>query len=350
MKLKNLDLTVEEKKLSSLNKFLFQEDFQKRLDEIRKIKITITDLPKIAEIDIVNNENRNGILKKLEQKEKFTLNPKRGNEFAKSVVMSGYDESKLEFVTLEGLASFISHSLVTYAGENLLPVTYLSFYFYSRSENLLSNSEFFKPTSEPDVEEKRDYAKDRNNLITQYAVPESLICIDGPLIGGNLSSSTIELVKKLESKNVVPIFIVKNSDSNLVTDNIPGLKHNFNSDLHWAYNLLKPGERTNMYLYEDAYNPLNSKAFFYLKPFSGLSPQRIEFHKNTFDLHSDILLDIFDTIYYLFLAHGDPHNPQVRPIAVAEKYAREVLRLINPYSFMKSSGIIPTVNQTRFGA
>ena len=350
MKLKNLDLKVEEDKLTSLNKLLFQEDFKKRLDEIRKIKITLTEQPILEGIDFASKDNFNGILKKLEEKDKFTLDPKQGNEWAKSIVLSGYDESKLEFVTLEGLASFISHSLVTYAGEDLLPVTYLSFYFYSRSENLLINSKFFRPTSEPDVEEKRDYAKDRNNLIAQYAISESLVCIDGPLIGGNLSSSTIELVRKLESKNVVPIFIVKNSDSNLVTDNISGLKHNFNSDLHWAYNLLNPGERTCMYLYEDAYNPINSKAFFYLKPFSGLSPQRIEFHNSTLNLHSDILPVIFDAIYYLFLAHGDPRNPQVRPIAVAEKYAREVLRLINPYSFMKSTGIIPTVNQTRFGA
>jgi len=54
-------------------------------------------------------------------------------------------------------------------------------------------------------------------------------------------------------------------------------------------------------------------------------------------------------IYYLFLLHGDYKNPQIRPVAVAEKYAREVLGLINPYAFMKSTGITPTINQTRFG-
>lgn len=348
MKPVNLELTIEEKKLSFLNKFLFQEDFQKRLDEIRKIKITLTAPPKIEEIDIVVDEGQ-GVLQKLEQNTKYFLDAKQGNEFAKNIIISGYDESKLEFITLEGLASFISHSLVTYKSENILPVTYLSFYFYSRSEKLLIDSKYFHTTNEPDVEQKRDYAKDRNNLISNYAIPDSVMFIDGPLIGGNLSSYTIDLVNKLESSDVVPIFIVKNSDSNLVTENVPDLKHAYNSDLHWAYGLLKPGERTPLFKYVDAYNSNNAKAFFYIKPFTGLSPQRIEFHMSTLEKHKELLPRIFDLVYYLFLAHGDPKNPQMRPIAVAEKYAREVLKLINPYSFMKFSGIIPTVNQTRFG-
>ena len=45
----------------------------------------------------------------------------------------------------------------------------------------------------------------------------------------------------LLKKNVIPIFVVKNSNSNMVTENIPELKGKFNSDMHWAYTFQKAG-------------------------------------------------------------------------------------------------------------
>jgi hypothetical protein len=48
------------------------------------------------------------------------------------------------------------------------------------------------------------------------------------------------------------------------------------------------------------------------------------------------------------LAQGDLKNPQIRSIAIAEKYARATLRLLNLPQMMKELGITPTMNQERF--
>jgi hypothetical protein len=47
--------------------------------------------------------------------------------------------------------------------------------------------------------------------------------------------------------------------------------------------------------------------------------------------------------------NGDVKNPQIRPIYVSEKYARSVLKMIDTYNLIKTSGLIPTMNQLRFG-
>ena len=59
--------------------------------------------------------------------------------------------------------------------------------------------------------------------------------------------------------------------------------------------------------------------------------------------------EIMDLIYYLLLVQGDLRNPQVRPIAIAEKYARETIHLVDINKLTRDSGLIPTMNQERFG-
>jgi hypothetical protein len=90
-----------------------------------------------------------------------------------------------------------------------------------------------------------------------------------------------------------------------------------------------------------------SKIFCYLKGFN-LSPQRIEFDVTTCRKYSGSIDDFFNLTYYLLLAQGDLKNPQVRSIAVAEKYARATLRLVNFEQMMKDLGITPTMNEERF--
>ena len=101
-------------------------------------------------------------------------------------------------------------------------------------------------------------------------------------------------------------------------------------------------------MYKDEHNPKNVKIFCYLKAFN-LSPQRIEFHADTYLRYKSKINEIMDLIFYLLLVHGDRKNPQVRPIAVAEQYARETLHITNSYEIIKTSGLIPTMNQERFG-
>ena len=158
----------------------------------------------------------------------------------------------------------------------------------------------------------------------------------------------IHAINKFLSKDIMPIFFVKNSSSNLVTDNISGLCGKYNSDMHWAYKFLKKGQRTNFFKYVDKHNPDNAKIFCYLKAFN-LSPQRVEFHINTFLKYQDEMDAIMDLVYYLLLVQGDLKNPQIRPIAIAEKFARETLHLIDINKLTYGSGLIPTMNQDRFG-
>jgi hypothetical protein len=72
-------------------------------------------------------------------------------------------------------------------------------------------------------------------------------------------------------------------------------------------------------------------------------------HIDTYIKYEKIIPKIMDMVYYLMLVQGDLNNPQARPIAVAEKYARATLSLIDINKIMKEVGISPTMNQTRFG-
>ena len=62
-----------------------------------------------------------------------------------------------------------------------------------------------------------------------------------------------------------------------------------------------------------------------------------------------MVLNCLDCIYFAILAQGDLKNPQVRPVAIAERYARETVKFLDANSIMKNSSLMPTMNQARFG-
>jgi len=118
--------------------------------------------------------------------------------------------------------------------------------------------------------------------------------------------------------------------------------------MHWSYLLLKKGERTGFIRYWDD-NSKNGKVFCYIKPLD-LSPQRVEFHIDTLEQYgADLLNNIINLVYYFILVQGDEKNPQVRPIAIAEKFARESIKMMNLTILMKRIGLVSTMNQERFG-
>lgn len=262
--------------------------------------------------------------------------------------IAAYDESIGKIASLEGIGYSTSHSLVLTSASNYIPVNYLTFYFYSRSKELVDKSKYIKYSVEPEIDSKKDYIRDRINFLEKTVPENSILFIDGPLIGGDVYTFMIGSIDSFHKKNIVPIFFVKNSSSNLVTDNTIELKDKFNSDLHWSYQILKSGERTNFFIYRDKVNPVNAKSFCYLKAFS-LSPQRVEMHLSTYLKYSNQIENIMDLVYYLLIVQGDLYNPQVRPIAIAEKFARETLKLVDIFSLMKMAGVTPTMNQIRFG-
>ncbi|MCJ8208069.1 DNA double-strand break repair nuclease NurA [Mucilaginibacter sp. RS28] len=334
---------------SSLNKLILHPSFLETIENIRKVNIRVTEPPKESSFDFSGATfPPNGKLRLVEQLGAYNLSAKKGLEVSKTHYFAGYDESKLKYVALEGSAFFTSHSLVVATKQEYLPVSYLSFYFYSRSKDITDISSVFRHSLDHVADANYDYVKDRSDFLNKWAVENTILFIDGPLIGGNMTQYTLNLVEDLHERNIIPIFFVKNSDSNLVTEAIPELQNRFNSDMHWTYNHLQKGQRTNFFLYEDEYNFNNAKVFCYLKAFD-LSPQRIEFHTKTYLQHQEKIGDLMDLIYYLLLVHGDKKNPQLRPIAIAEKFAREVLKVSDSFNLIKNSGLMPTMNQERFG-
>ncbi|MHB0922354.1 MAG: hypothetical protein ACYC3H_00105 [Bellilinea sp.] len=345
-----LELGIRPEQLQKLNGVVLQENFRNRIDEVSRVNVTLTQKPILDDIDIPDILSSNhDLIDVIEPINRIDLDPKIGDELSKKVAFCGYDESNYKFLTLEGVAHITTHSLVTYAQNDLYPINMLTFYFYTRSNTIINISKYIKYSQDPESDSNRDYAEDRSNFIETYALNNTILFIDGPIIGGNISSYTNALVDNLHKKNVIPIFFVKNSNSSLVVDNIQALKSDFNSDLHWSYQFLKQGQRSNLFVYTDKYNASNSKLFCYIKPFNSVTTQRIEFRPDTYKMYQDAFGGIFNLIYYLMMVHGDKSNPQIRPIAIAEKYARETMHLINSDTLLKSSGLIQTLDQTRFG-
>jgi len=344
------NLKVDEDKAKTLNRVIVQDAFHEKIEAIRKINLNFIQPPTILTQDYpISQTSSQALLSQLETPLVFDCDPKLGMDYSRRVLFGGYDESKAQFLALEGEAQLTTHVVTQIFEDEIIPCCKVSFYFYSQSELLIKQSQYVKYSKDIAKDSNLDYVIDRNELILESTLEDSILFIDGPLIGGNISSYNLDLVDKLHKKNILPIFIIKNSESNLVVDNLPELKGKFNSDLHWAYSLLKPGQRTAMFRYTDQINVKNTKIFCYIKPFNRVTTQRIEFSLPTHRLYTKELPDIFNLIYYLILDHGNETNPQLRPIVFSENYAREILKLINFERILMNSSLVPIMNETRFG-
>lgn len=334
---------------SNVGRLVFHPSFNDTIAELEKLEVRLPSIPSDLEMDFNMYEYpQNGeLVSTVEEIGKFRLDAQNGARHSSCVPICAYDESINKFQGLEGTAYFTSHSLIVHGQSDFIPVNLLTFYFYTRSKAILQESKHIRYSEDPDVDSKRDYIIDRRTLLVENIPEKAIAFIDGPLIGGQMTSYTIELNDLLLKKETMPIFFVKNSSSNLVTDNIDALRGKYNSDMHWAYGYLRNGERTNLFKYVDREHREFAKVFCYLKAFD-ISPHRIELDVKTFQKHSDNIDALFDLIYYLLLAQGDLKNPQIRSIAIAEKYARATLKLVNLSRMMRELGITPTMNQERF--
>jgi hypothetical protein len=178
---KLLDASINPEKLNKLNRFILQEGFNEKLTAMGRLNLSITQKPKQGDININEpympaNTNIN-VINKLES---IPLNPQKGEIFSKKVLFGGYDESKLQFITLEGIVNITSHSLVEVTSREYIPIGYISIYFYTRSKDITEKSEYVKYSLDPEADSNRDYAEDRNKLIQNNAVENSILFIDGP--------------------------------------------------------------------------------------------------------------------------------------------------------------------------
>lgn len=344
------NLNYKESKAKGINKIIFHPEFKDTMKELSNLKIKLPELGSDENWDfkLMLFPNSGNLVSSIDDIKPVKLNVENGYKWIKSEYpILAYDESIQNFLALEGSAYLFSHTLVIHAEEDYIPSIYVSFYFFTRAKSILDKSKYILESDNPSVDSKAIYARERTDFICNIVPENSIILIDGPLIGGQISSITIDMNRRLLEKNVIPIFIVKNSTSNLVTQYIESLKDLYNSDMHWCYNALKKGERTSYFSYIDKYNRENGKIFCYLKPFN-VSPQRIEVHIQTFNKYHKYMNGLMDMIYYLIIAQGDLKNPQVRSIAIAEKFARESLRLFNFQLLMRKIGLKPTINESRF--
>ncbi|MBU4311188.1 MAG: DNA double-strand break repair nuclease NurA [Candidatus Omnitrophica bacterium] len=334
--------------MTTLNRLILHPDFKFTIEELGKKNIFLPRTGLEQSLEFLSGSSGNEKVCNLEKIQGYRLDAARGCHVNNEFSISAYDESFMQYKALEGAAHFTSHSLVVHGEREYLPVNLVTFYFYTRSKSITGKSKYIKFVNDISLEAARDYVIDKRDFLLQYVPARSLLFIDGPLIAGDLYTYMVDAIKRFLEKEIIAVFVAKNSLSSLVTENISELRGQYNSDFHWLHATLKRGERSCFFKYEDQVNKKNAKAFCYIKAFD-FSPQRIEFHADTYAKYSDSIPAIIDLIYYLLLVQGSKTNPQMRPIAIAEKYARETLKFVNVHKYMKDSNIIPTMNQVRFG-
>lgn len=329
------------------NILILQKEYVEMINDMKKIKVT---LPTKEELNQYHNDSRffnlNGKLLVLDNSIKsYIVAPK--NDYLNNRKIFAYDESIVKYNCLEGIGYHTAHSLI-YLGENdYIPCGFLSFYFYTASKMISNQASFIKLSDDIEMESKRDYMKDKIGFLLENVPQNSLVLIDGPLIAGDVYTYMIKAIEDFLERNIIPVFFVKNSSSNMVVDNVDHVKQRFNSDMHWSFEFLKKGERSSFFKYTDLNNECNSKVFCYIKPYNK-SPQRIEFHPMIYNGFENEIDDIVSLIYYFLLANGE-NNVQTRPIAIAEKYAREFIKVLNIDEYFFNYGFVPTMNQERFG-
>jgi len=325
----------------------YHKDFESIFDDIRKVKIgkLITNEGSTLSIDDLFLTSDSKV--EYFDEELKSLDPKKGHSLINKYNIGGFDESYAEFSAIEGSIYNTAYSYVHLTDEDWRSYNWLSNHFISRSKLITEQSDKLQYHQDPNSFFKEIYAKERSSFLVDNIPEDTLLFFDGPLLGGQINHYTLDMIDKLQTKKIFPIFFVKNSYSNMVTEGIKELKGKFNSDIHWANESIKTCQCSQWFYYTDKINNRNQKLFCYLKSFNDVSSQRIELHPSTYHYLEGEIQNILDMIIYLMFENGDKKNPQVRPIAIAEKFARQTRKFTNVQKLIKDSGLIPTMNEER---
>ena len=335
-----------EEKNHNKKKLIIHPKFRKTLEEIKSVRILTPQGENVKDF-FSDYYVTSGKLKEIEEKN-VLLNSKNGAEFLNSNIrIAAYDESINKYTALEGTGMITSHTLTLLEDNEYIPLSMLTFYFYTRAKKQFENMENIRIITENEEDaSKVDYLMDRNQMLAENCPENTILFIDGSIFSGLSNAYNVKLNKKLLEKNIIPIYIVKNSFSNMVVQNSEYADH-YNSDLHWVYNNVKVGERTKFFKYDDLSNPEFSKIFCYFKPFK-FSPIRIEMHSETYSKYKESINEIMDLIYYQIITNGSERTPQCRIISISEEYSRETISMFKLEHIMKIVGATPTINQERF--
>jgi len=277
----------------------------------------------------------------------YLLNPKN-HSFLNEWNIYAYDESTQDYGALEGEIFFCSSSTIKLEERYSFNLLVLPYFLTSMTK--------FKDNENEDIRYTENISEERNLIMIHSKIdsilssiePHSIVLIDGPLIGGNASSYFEKMDEELRKRDCIPLYFVKNSDSRLVIDSKKSLCNEFNSDFHWSACTLKTGSRSPFFKYTDEHVSRHTKVFTYVKALYGF-PERVEMHTQTYYKYQPLIDEVMNLLSYLYIVQGDRLNPQERPIAVAEKYAREGIRVLNIPALLSRLGFKPTINQVRFG-
>lgn len=326
--------------------------FLRLVEEIKGAEIHLPSKPIIISGSIDPDQNNtNFVISLIEDNySKKQLNLNSGCEIAhrSDVLISAYDESIAYYSSLEGKVAYISHSMVTLYKDQYYPLNRLNLIFCTKSKLVQDKIPEAILASQWDIETtiNVEVAIQKKNFITANALNNSILLIDGPFLAGDGSFYFYDAIEEMQSKHIVPIFIVKNSSASILVDNLYDLRGLYNSDLHYANEILSEGSRTQFFKYTSEIGN-KSKIFCYLKHKENYSPIRIEIPTVIFENNREIIENVMDLIYYLIKVQGSSTNPQVRPIAIAEMYARETLGLIDINKDAIQMKLTATMNEQR---
>jgi len=326
-------------------RIIFSDNYKSTIDSIKLISGSIGNKASIIKsskesID-VSNDSDIRIISGYEDLTKI----KNENLFP-SKILAAYDESILELNSLEGKIRCIAHSAVIQNEKEYIPAGFVTLKFFTKSNLVSAKANDFSDIIhclDITAETNKEYIKEREYFLSEASPDNSLIFIDGSMFSGASTSGNFILIEQLLSKNCRPIFFVKNSESTIITERFEFAK-GYNSDLHWAYVNLNPGEISPVFAYTSKEG--RSKAMCFIKIYDKRSPVRIEFPLKAFEegWYGD---DVFDLIFYQFLANGSSNNMQPRIIQVSEIYAREILKSTNLYIEIERMGLTKSMNEER---
>jgi hypothetical protein len=328
-------------------RIIFSDNYQATIDNIRMINNSVSKSATIIKAlnDDVNtlNGSQISIISGYEAITRLSIDKLRGSQ---GVILSAYDESILELNSLEGKVRCVAHCCIIQANDEYIPSAYVSLKFFTKSNIIEAKATLYSDIIKTDDLSKainEEYINERSYFLSKAAPVSSLIFIDGSMFSGAATAGNFVLVDKLLKSNCRPIFFVKNSESTIITEKFAFAK-GYNSDLHWAYSSLKVGEYSQVFSYKSPDG--REKAMCFFKIFDKRSPVRIEFPLRAFEegLYPD---DIFELIYYQYLANGSSNNVQPRIIQIAELYAREVLQSTNLYNEIERMGLTKSMNEAR---
>jgi hypothetical protein len=331
------------------NKFkgrvIFSDNYKSTIDSIKLINKSGDNKASIKKINTdsidVSSDSDIRIIKGYESISKVNV-----ENLKPPKILSAYDESILELNSLEGKVRCIAHSAVVQTEEEFIPAGYVTLKFYTKSNLITAKSTEFSDiiiSNDINSEQTKEYVKEREYFLSISAPNNSLMFIDGPMFSGAATSGNFSLIADLLAKKCRPIFFVKNSESTIITERFDFAK-GYNSDLHWAYSNLKEKEISHVFAYTSKEG--RSKAMCFMKIYKNRSPVRIEFPLKEFE-EGWYDEDVFDQIYYQFLANGSANNMQPRIIQISEIYAREILKSTNIYKDIERMGLTKSMNEER---